>query len=236
MNNRFQKLGFFILIILLIAETAYAQSGRDKVKKGNEFYKEEKFEEALNRYRDAAIDNPQSQRIQYNIGNAFYKQGKYEEAFKAYEKTLTSKETKMHSNAYYNMGNSLYRMNKLPESILAYRRALELNPDDFAAKYNLEFVRNKLKQQMQQQQNQQQQEGEQQEQQGEQQQEEQQQQEKQGDEEQQESAEEQQQEQARELTKEEAERILDAMKNDEKDLQEKRKAKVTGKTRVKKDW
>jgi hypothetical protein len=127
-------------------------------------------------------------------------------------------------------------MGKLPESIFAYQQALKLNPDDMDAKYNLEYVRRKLKENAQkepqsgQQEQQQQQEGEQQE--GEQQ--------KEGED--QEKKDQQQQSGAQEeknlnkLSKEEAERILDALKNDEKNIQKKRKMKASGKVRVKKDW
>ena len=45
----------------------------------------------------------------------------------------------------YNMGNTLYQMNKLEESVLAYKKALELDSTDMNAKYNLEFVREQIK-------------------------------------------------------------------------------------------
>ena len=43
------------------------------------------------------------------------------------------------------MGNALFRMNKLKESIVAYKKALELDPTDMDAKFNLEFVREQVK-------------------------------------------------------------------------------------------
>ncbi len=227
----------FLACIALAAPQLNAQGARKKVGEGNELYKQEKYVEALTKYRDAELDDPQSPVIQYNIGSALYKQRKYEESLQAYEKALTSREAELHSRSYYNMGNTLYRMGKLPESIMAYKKALEANPDDFDAKHNLEFVRNKLKQQ-QQQQNQQDQQDQQQKQQGEgesgeEQQGEQQEQGQEGEEQEQQP---QSQSRDEEMTKEEAERILNALKNDEKDLQEKRQVKAKGKVRVKKDW
>ena len=219
----------------------YAQPERKKVQEANELYKAEKYNEALNLYHDAALDNPLSPGIHYNIGNTLYKQGNYEEALLEYDKVLTAKDADLYFRSYYNMGNTLYRMGKLPEAILSYTEALKLNPDDDESKYNLEFVRNKLKEQLRnQEQSQQQQEQQQgQEQQQEQKQEEQEQQQQQEDvqqEEEQQHEEQQPQQEEKEMTPEEADRILNALQNDEKDLQKQRKMSSNSRVRVKKDW
>lgn len=136
--------------------------GRSKVLEGNKLFAEGKFDEANIAYRDAQLDNPASTIIEYDIANTLYEKKKYEEALKLYDKiTKDPDDPVLQSRAYYNLGNTLYRLNKLPESILAYKEALKLNPDDAQAKYNLEYVRARLKQnakkQEQQQQNPQQQ-------------------------------------------------------------------------------
>ena len=221
----------FVCCILFFTHPLYAQPERKKVQEANELYKAEKYAEALNLYRDAALDNPESPGIHYNIGNTLYKQGNYEEAFLEYDKVLTAKDkdTDLDFRSYYNMGNALYRMGKLPEAILSYTKALQINPDDYESKYNLEFVRNKLKEQLQNQE-QNQQEGQQQ------QQEQQQQDQQQQQEQQQEEQDKQQQQEEKEMTSEEADQILNALQNDEKDLQEQRKISADSKVRVKKDW
>jgi hypothetical protein len=146
------------------------------------------------------------------------------------------------------MGNTLFRLNKWPESLLAYQQALKLNPNDKDAKYNLEYVRAKIKenarkqpQDHQQQQQDQQQNSEQQDQQDQQKQDQQQEQQNQ------QQSEQQQQEQSREggtqqktdkeqLSKEDAARLLEALKNQEKEAQKQRQMKVRGSARVEKDW
>jgi len=234
--------------ILLLVTSIYAQSGRQQVSEGNRLFTEEKYDEANNAYRDALLDDPESDIIQFNIGDTQYKKKKYEEALKEFEGVLDSDDIIMQSNTYYNMGNTFYRMGKLPESILSYKRALELNPDDLDAKYNLEFVRKKLKdqaekqpqenQQQQQQQQQEQQQGDQQEQQEEKEQEQQQQ--DQQDQQNQEQQQEEQQQAAKEsqedISKEDAERILNALKESDKELKDARKQKGRGSGRVAKDW
>lgn len=50
--------------------------------------------------------------------------------------------------AYYNTGNCFYRKEKLNESAEYYKKALELDPNDKDARHNLEIVLEKLKKQM----------------------------------------------------------------------------------------
>lgn len=230
----------FLVMILFIPGLLFSQSIRKKVADGNKLFIEEKYDEATNKYRDALIDDPESPQIQFNIGNAEYKKKKYEEAFTNYQKSLSTDDIMLQSQSYYNMGNTFYRMGKLPESILAYTQSLKYNPDDLDAKYNLEFVRKKLKDQankqqsdnQQQQQQQQQQQNENEQQQDENKQE--QQQEEQN--EQQQEQQSQQSEQEQKMSEEDAKRILDALKDDEKDLQKEKQPKATGNVRVLKDW
>jgi len=245
----------FLMIPFLLFQTAVrAQPERKKIAEGNQFYLEEKYDQALNKYRDAQVHAPESRVIKFNVGNAQYKKSKFEEALKEYDASLASDNVIHQSQAYYNMGNSLYRLGKLPESILMYKKALELNPDDEDAKYNLEFVRQQLKnnqdqqdqqnpqnpQNQQDQQNQQQQgeQDEQQQQQGEQQQRQQgeQEREQQDEQEQQQQQPENQSAEQQEISKEDAERILEALQEDPEKMKEMRRAQVPAGARVQKDW
>lgn len=247
---------------VFFSASLFAQgAGRKQVLEGNRKYAEGKYDEANDSYRDAEIDNPESAIVKFNIGDVLYQKRNYEEALKTYQEAIQkSDDIKLQAQGYYNIGNTLYRLNKWPESILAYQQALKLNPNDEDAKYNLEYVRAKLKenaqkqpqdqqnqqqqqqqqdsQQNQNEQNQQEQQQQQQQQQEEQQSGEQQQEQTQQEKEQQEQQAQEQQGQAQEqkLTKEEAERLLQALEKQEKDAQKQRQVKARGRVRVEKDW
>ena len=247
-----------VLFTFLLFQQVFSQSARKKVIEGNELFLEEKYDQALNKYLDAQVDSPESPDIKHNIGSAQYKKSKYEDAMKEYEACLSSDDAKLQERTYYNMGNTLYRMNKWPESIMSYKKALELDPDDQDAKYNLEFVRRQLKdksqkqqqdqqkqqqqQQDQQQQDQQNKDQENQDQQEQQQQQDQQQQDEQNkdqeNQDQQEQQQQQQQMQAQEqnISKEDAERILEALKEDKEKLKDAQRKKMPGRMSVSKDW
>lgn len=234
------RLYIFLAILFLnsLWNNLCAQSSRNKVEEGNKLYSEEKYDGAHNKYQDALLDNPNSWEIQYNIGDALYKKKDYEKAVEFYNKALSSEHPLDQSKTYYNIGNTLYRLQKLPESILAYEQALKLNPEDVDAKYNLEFVRNKLKENAQPQPQQQKQQQQQQEQQQEKKKNKEQNQEKNEqnqEQEQQQSQQQPEEKEQKEMSREEAEQLLNALQEDQKDLK-KNQMKAQGRAGVAKDW
>jgi len=204
----------------------------------------------------------------YNLGNSLYKQNNFQEAVLAYDSVRNSNpDEKILSDSYYNLGNSFLKMSMdtantfqdaLPASIEAYKNALRTNPDDTAAKYNLSYAMNMMEQQQQQQQQDQQQnqdnnenQDEEQEQDQEQEQEQEQEQDQQDQEQDQEQQQQenqqnqndqqqqqQQQQQPKEISKEDAQRMLEALQNDEKNTLEKLKLQQVKGNRYKseKDW
>ncbi len=255
-----------ITVVLLMASPVWGSSFSSLNQKGNKAYKSgldllqkgdktkaaDTWDEALKYYRDAEIEKPESYELSYNLGNVMYQQEKYQDAMDKYYKSLSADDVKHRAWANYNLGNALYRSGKYPESIQAYQKCLELTPDDEDAKYNLEFVRKKMKEMMDkekqrqekakqqnQKQNQQQQQQQQQQEQ-EQKKQEKQSQASQSEQEQKKKEKQQQQQQLKPkegMTKEEAERILNAFKDDEKDMQKKKMKEVQGQgVRGGKDW
>lgn len=148
MGNLRSWTGLIILIVLYCIPTLgwlWPDSLASKNNEGNKLYKEGRIDEALSKWRDAQIENPDSDKLHYNIGSGLHEQKKYEDAFKEYEKSLNSKDSELQRKAYYNMGNTHYRMGKLLEAIEDYKKCLDIDPNDEDAKYNIEFVRKKIK-------------------------------------------------------------------------------------------
>ena len=231
---------FYIVTSFSGFGSLFAQSERKRVAQGNQLYTEEKYDEANNKYQDALLENPNSTAIQFNVGDVLYKKKDYEKSIESYYKALDSDDPLFQAQAYYNIGNSLYKHGKLPDSIIAYEQALKLNPDDQDAKFNLEFVRNQLKENAdknQQEQQQQQQPQNDEDQNKEKKDEQQEQEEKQEQKNQQNEMNQQNEEQQpkKEMSKEEAQRLLDALKEKQEDLKRKQ-VQGKGKVRVSKDW
>jgi tetratricopeptide (TPR) repeat protein len=222
---------------------ALAQRGRSEVKEGNRLYSEGRYDEAHEKYLEALRAAPNSPLIRFNDGNALYQSQEFQRALEAYREAIESGEQALESKAWYNLGNAFYRHQKLPEALDAYKQALRSDPSDEDAKHNLELLLELLEQQQQQQgegeedesagegegagedeaQTQAQEEGS--EQQGQQEQQEQQQQQEQR---------EQPQPRPGEMSREEAERLLQAIKEDPEKIARQRVR--TGRRKLKKDW
>jgi len=223
----------------------HAQREKSDIREGNRLFKSEKFEESEVSYRKALDAQNSSIPGNFNLGDALYRQEKYEEAGKQFsEVSIKNSSKEVLAQAFHNLGNSLLHAEKLDESIEAYKNALRQNPGDMETKYNLAYAQNLKKQQedKQQDKNQDQDQDKQDKNKDQQNQQDQNQdkQDKQDQQDQQQNQDEQQQEQKQQpkISKEDAQRLLDALANDEKKTQEKVKlAKAKSKkSRSLKEW
>ncbi len=227
------KRSIFILGVLLIFTNTFAQSKRELNNDGVDLYKTKKFADAEVKFKKGLEKDPEMFQGHFNLGDAYYKQGRFDEAIQSYKNSLQFTEDKEnYSKVYHNIGNSLLKQQKYQESIGAYKNSLKQNPDDLETKYNLSYALNMMKQDQQknkndknkdknkdQQKDQQQQNQDQKDQNKDKQQNQQ-----------------QQQQQKNQISKEEAQRILEALKNNETNTQKKLR-KVKGKpVTTDKDW
>jgi len=213
-----------LLFLSLFTVIAHAQVEKKYIRQGNREYNRARFQESEVSYRRAADNNKRSPDAVFNIGDALYKQNKYEEATKHFSENIDMNEDRDKKAAgLYNLGNSLLQSDKLRESIEAYKSSLKLQPDNYEAKYNLAYAMDLLKQQEQQQQQQQKDNGnqEKQDQKNDQDKENNDQKNQDQKQDQQQNQEKQQQPQEQTISKEDAERLLNSLANDEKNVQEK---------------
>jgi Ca-activated chloride channel homolog len=209
-----------ILIFAILATGAYSQADRSHIRQGNDKYEDGKYQDAEIEYRKALEKDPQSYRADYNLGNALYRQKQYDAAAIKYGSLTKNEKDRQNLNRYYyNLGNACFENKKYQESVDAYKNALRNNPGDMDAKHNLQLALKMLeekKKQEQQGQNKDQQKQEQQKQKQEQQ------------NQQQQNQQQHDQQQAQkpqgskgQISPEDAERILQALENEEKDVMKK---------------
>ena len=233
-----------VYILALIAVNAFAQKERKYIRQGNNEFENANYENSEVSYRKAVdLEENKSHETAFNVGDALYKQEKYEDAINQFNSIADldiSKEEK--AKIYHNLGNSLLQSDKLQESVDAYKNALRNNPNDMETKYNLAYAQKKLEQQQQQNQDQNKDQNKNDDQDKQDQNEDQQNQDKNQDEQDQnkdkkEQNKEQQQQQPR-ISKQDAERILQALANDEKETQKKVKEQqaAAAKVKVEKEW
>ena len=144
---------------LLFGQAALpGQSAHRLLREGNEAYKEDAYVGAEEAYRKS-LESKGTTRAHYNLGNAIYQQGRYEEAVRRYEHVAEyAEEPGVRAQAYHNMGNAHFQAQAYEKSVEAFKNALREQPGDRSTQYNLAQAQRQLKMQQQQQQQQQQQE------------------------------------------------------------------------------
>jgi tetratricopeptide (TPR) repeat protein len=116
--------------------------------KGNEAFETGKYDDALNYYKDALTDDPESPEAHYNLGNAFYKLGDYDSALEEYLKA--GKLDPEMADAYYNSGNAVFKMERYEDALKLYGRADEIRPDDPDTLHNMEITKKLIQKQKEQ--------------------------------------------------------------------------------------
>jgi Ca-activated chloride channel homolog len=232
-------------LIILIALTgitvlASAQNERRFVRQGNRFYLEGvkdttrldtvSFSLAETEYRRALEKRPHDPKWNFNLSNAQYKQMRFPESATAYRQLADQSDAPVEkARALHNLGNSLLFQQKLDESIEAYKEALRNNPSDLDTKYNLAYaqmLKNQPQDQQQDKQDQDQNKDQNQDQQ-------------QNQNQDQNQDNQQQQQPPPKISQQNAEQLLEALQNAERDIQEKVKkqqAQEAKPRRVEKDW
>ncbi len=143
----------FVLMMLVFfqASLLFAQKEKGYIHKGNKLYEAGKFKEAEENYRKSAGAKSKLPAGNFNLGDALYKQKKFTDAAGKFTEIASSaKNKRLASGAYHNLGNSLFQEKKLEESIEAYKKALRSNPNDDQTRYNLAYAQQMLKKQQQQ--------------------------------------------------------------------------------------
>ena len=78
----------------------------------------------------------------FQLGNDYYLDEKYDQAINIFEKISKDYE---HEDLYLNLGNSYYRVGMLGNAIWSYERGHILSPRDNDINYNLNYVRNQIR-------------------------------------------------------------------------------------------
>jgi len=239
---------------LLITLLAFVLMGAsiDDARKANDAYNNGQYEKAISLYKKAIDADSENAKLYFNLASAQAQAGQTQEAIRTFEqyKTMTDN-AEERAKANYNIGKVLSDTKKWGRAVDYYKKSLRYMADDPDAKHNYELAKQKEKEQQkkknqqqqnnqnqqndnQQKKNQQQKQNQQDKNQNKQQQQNQQQQNQQQNKQQQK----QQQPKPQKMSKAEAQKILQALEQKEKDLlkQFKKKKTKSSNSKNEKDW
>ena len=209
-----------MLLLLIVPTLAFAQSDRHFIRTGNKLYRNQNYPKAEVEYRKAMSQNGSNAHAVYNLGNALMMQQKDSAAIVQLENAGKMEANKTRkAMACHNIGTICQRHQLYGDAIKAYEEALRNNPNDNETRYNLALCKrlNKNNKEQQKQQQQQQQKEQQKE---------------------QKQKEKQQPKPKEQMSKENAEQLLNAAIQDEKATQQRLKKATQQPSRrtVEKNW
>ncbi len=226
---------FLILNSSFIILHSYAQNVRDYIRWGNRQYRDSVYDKSQVQYQKGFELDSSSVEVTYNLGNSLLRQAQPKEAMRLYEKASKVEHDKVRRHQiFHNMGVILQSQKQFGPAIDAYKEALRCDPQDDETRYNLVLCQRQLKSQEQDKQ----QQGQDNKQENKQKKDEQQQQQQDQKQDKQKQQQQQQQQQENNMSRENAEQMLNAAMQNERQTQDKVKKQLqqAQPRRLQKQW
>jgi Ca-activated chloride channel homolog len=143
------------IVVLLLLQSGWSTG---EIEKGNRLYRAGKYEEAVAAYEIALRKGEDSAELHYNLGTALLRIGRHDEAQKHFERALMARDASLRQRTYFNEGYRTLVQGRaggenaepaLDAAINNYKHALRLDPKDMDAKWNLELAMREKEQQKQ---------------------------------------------------------------------------------------
>ncbi len=127
------------VLLALFAVPAHPATAEADLRAGNRLYAKELYEQALQRYGRVAASRPKDSRPAFNAGDALYRMDRTDDAAAMFETAAGNKNSPpaARAAALYNLGNARYKGGDYSGAASAYRGALALAPSDAATRHNL---------------------------------------------------------------------------------------------------
>jgi len=111
--------------------------------KGNQFYREQKFDEAIAQFELFIAKNPAAYQVRLSIADCYREKSEYAKAEPIYfgiierSKTDASGGRELTAKAFSGLGNIMVKQNKLAEAQECFKQSIESSPKDEVLAYNI---------------------------------------------------------------------------------------------------
>ena len=145
MKRTFLVFTALFLCCFVLSREGLAETYGGLIKRGNRYYKNELYSDALRYYNEGWEKNPEALEPVFNRGDALYMNEDYTKSIESFEQSLDMARNDMQkSDIYYNLGNSYFMAGEYTRSIESYIKGLKINPTNLNMKYNLELAQKRL--------------------------------------------------------------------------------------------
>jgi Ca-activated chloride channel family protein len=136
---RRRVVGAVSAMLLLVVACGPADPLADEVDATNQLFLRDPAG-AITRYRDLQARRPTAPEISIDLGNALAAIGENDRALVEYGRGIDGATGKTRSVAFYDRATSLFRLGRILDARAAYVEALRLDPSDRDAKFNIEVI------------------------------------------------------------------------------------------------
>jgi DNA polymerase III gamma/tau subunit len=140
-------------------QAARADSAREALRQGNRLFGDSKYTEAVNKYNEALVEQPEALEPKFNKANGYYRMDDLGEAMDLYQEVAAgSKNMGLVAAAKYNLGNCFFQrgsrqrdsdlqkaLEDMKTSITWWRQVLDIDPKNEKAARNIEVARLTIK-------------------------------------------------------------------------------------------
>lgn len=132
------KRTILLYLLTLLAVAVSAQADRQYIRSGNKFFRQQNYAKAEVEYRKAVSENSANAQAVYNLGCALMMQNKDSAAVEQFQRAGQLETSKLRkSRSYHNIGVICQTKKMYAEAINAYKESLRNNPSDNETRYNL---------------------------------------------------------------------------------------------------
>ncbi len=135
---------FVFIVVISLTLTSCEVNPAERNNAGNTLYEQAGYADAVDAYQAAQVAAPDAPESYYNAASALANTGRLESAVEALEQALKTADAELTTKAYYNLGNVYFDMAQYDKAIEAYREVLLRQPNDEDARYNYELALSRL--------------------------------------------------------------------------------------------
>ena len=143
-RKKLVKIAALFASLVVLAALGEALPFKSQINQGNDYYKKGEYKKAAGKYGEV-LQKKKEPLALFNLGDAIYKEGNFSESEKIFSVlTKEAVNNRLREAVLYNLGNAQFRQENYQGAINSYEEALKIDEKDQEAKYNLELARKML--------------------------------------------------------------------------------------------